>query len=211
MSAAAPVLPASGPKPDPDRIDQRVTLRGVGWEDYEAILRARGERGGVRVTFLEGVLELMSPSIFHESDKKKLARLVEAFAEETDVPLEGYGSWTVRKREAERGAEPDECYVLGSGDGEASERPQIAIEVVWTGGGIDKLEVWRGLGVPEVWFWQDGALAFFALRGDRYEKIPRSAMLAGLDPALVAECMGAPSQTEAVRTLRSRLRGQSKG
>jgi hypothetical protein len=28
--------------------------------------------------------------------------------------------------------------------------PDIAIEVVWTSGGIDKLEVYRGLDVPEV-------------------------------------------------------------
>ena len=45
-----------------------------------------------------------------------------------------------------RGVEPDECYCLGT----LAEIPDIAIEIALTSGGIDKLEVYRGLQVPEV-------------------------------------------------------------
>jgi len=67
------------------------------------------------------------------------------------VELEGYGSWTVRSEAADRGVEADECYLVGIREAEP-QRPDIAIEVIRTSGGIDKLEVYRGPEVPEVWF-----------------------------------------------------------
>jgi Uma2 family endonuclease len=191
--------------PDADRIDQRVTLHGITWDEYEAFLAMRGESSALRVTYLEGELEIMAPSRDHENLKTRLARLVEAWAEETDRPLEGAGSWTVRKRAKERGAEADECYfVLGERD----DRPDIAIEVVWTSGGISKLEVWRGLGVPEVWIWEKGALSFHILAGEHYVETSRSVLLPAFDPALIQECMRAASQTDAVKQLRSALRAR---
>jgi len=42
--------------------------------------------------------------------------------------------------------------------------PDIAIEVVLTSGGIEKLPVYAGLGVREVWFWEDDAFHLHALR-----------------------------------------------
>ena len=65
--------------------DQRVTLHGVSWEQYEAILAIRGESSGVRLTYLEGELELMSPSQPHEAIKTCIARLLEAWALEFDI------------------------------------------------------------------------------------------------------------------------------
>ena len=73
-------------------IDQRVCLHDISWEGYEAFLAMRGDQAGARVTYLQGELELMSPSINHELFKKMLARLVEAYAEERNIELNGYGS-----------------------------------------------------------------------------------------------------------------------
>src|SRR5262245_52321511 len=88
-------------------VDQRVILRNVSWSEYESVLAMRGESSAVRIAYLEGELELMSPSRDHETLKKKLARIVEAYAEELGLELEGYGSWTLKRKEHERGAEPD--------------------------------------------------------------------------------------------------------
>ena len=112
-----------------DAIDQRVRLHDVSWADYEALLRARGEQSGVRVSYLEGELELMTPSVDHESLKKRLARLIEAYAEEADIELEGFGSWTVKSEHKKRGVEADECYVIGPIT-EPPRIPDIAVEVV---------------------------------------------------------------------------------
>ncbi len=193
------------PELNPDRIDQRVTLHGVSWDAYEALLAARGESAGVRLTYLEGELELMTPSIDHEALKKRLARLLEAYAEECGIELEGYGSWTLRRAERARGVEPDECYVLGPRDPADLEVPDIAIEVVWTSGGLDKLEVYTGLGVREVWIWQEGTLTFHVLRGDAYMRVSSSEFLPDLDASVLASFMSGASQTQAVRNYRKAL------
>lgn len=101
-------------------------------------------------------------------------------------------------------AEANECYIVGPIT-ETPQRPGIAIEVVWTSGGIDKLEVYRGLGVAEVWIWQAGSLRFFLLQGDSYLPGTRSRLLADLGPDLIARCMAQGSQTQAVRTLHTAL------
>jgi Uma2 family endonuclease len=199
--------PAAQPIPLPsDSLDQRVCLHDIAWADYEALLAARGDQPGVRVTYLEGELELMTPSVHHESLKTRLARLLEAYAEAAGIPLEGFGSWTLKSQSERRGAEADECYVIGP-IATLPEMPDIAIEVVWTRGGIDKLEVYRGLGVREVWIWQDGTLRFYLLQEGAYLAGTRSGLLPDLDPGLIARCMDAPSQTQALKLLRAALRG----
>ena len=180
----------------------------MSWQDYEALRDMRGQSGAVRITYLEGELELMTPGGPHETQKKKLARLLEAWAEEERVVLEGFGSWTLDSREAERGAEADECYVVGRPDSDPSiDVPDFVIEVVVSSGGIDKLEVYCKLGVREVWFWQNQRLHFWALRGDSYVAVEQSGILQDLDVGLIERSMGEPSQTAAVAALRRALRG----
>lgn len=190
----------------PDLFDQRVYFHDVSWEDYERLVEMRGNDPGVRMTYLEGVLEIMTPSRPHERSKKRLARLIEAWSEELAVDLEGVGQWTLRRELEERGLEPDECYFVGADEPEA-DVPDLAIEVVWTSGGIDKLAVYAGLGVREVWFWMDGRLSFHALRDHGYEEISSSELLPELDPRLIGRLVNADTtQAQAVRDLRAVLR-----
>ena len=183
--------------------DQRVTLYDVSWADFELILMIRGDRAGVRMTYLNGVLELMSPSIDHEGIKKMIARLVETYALERDVPLNGFGSWTLRNALRARGLEPDECYSVGAS---RPTRPDLAIEVVWSHGGIDKLEVYRGLGVGEVWMWREGTIEVYVLSDEIYERRERSALFPDLDLVALARHIDVENQTEAIRRYRETLR-----
>lgn len=185
-------------------VDQRVTFRDLGWDDYEALLAMRGDRPVPRLAYLEGTIELMTPSRDHEILKKKLARLLEAYAEELGADLEGYGSWTIKRRERGRGIEPDECYSIG----QAGDVPDLAIEVIWTHGGLDKLEIYRRLGVREVWIWQEGAVTVHALRADSYVPLAVSEILPGVDVGLLGEMLEVPTQSAAVRALRTRLRSR---
>jgi Uma2 family endonuclease len=191
--AAAPPARAS---------DQRVTLNDVSWSDFELILQIRGDRAGVRMTYLNGVLELMSPSVDHEGIKKTIARLLEAYADEKGIPFNGFGSWTLNNPGRARALEPDECYSLSLG---RPTRPDLAIEVVWTSGGIDKLEVYRGLGVGEVWFWREGVIEVWSLEAERYERRERSVLLADLDLVELARHIDAENQTESVTRYRQTL------
>ncbi|MFC1642300.1 Uma2 family endonuclease, partial [Myxococcota bacterium] len=151
--------------------DRFVVLNGVEWKTYCAV-RELFDSPGIRMTYLRGALEIMSPSRRHEAYKTIIGRLIELFALERDVPLFGYGSTTFRKALAERGLEPDECYVVGR-EMSDDEYPDIALEVVLTSGGIQKLEVYRGLGVHEVWFWEQGQFRVFWLGDSGYEHLLR--------------------------------------
>src|SRR5262249_22995907 len=103
---------------DEDRLetatqDQRIVIFGVTWAQYVTVREALDEVGGLDMSYLDGVLELMSPSGRHELVGTMIGRLVEAWAEERDVPLNGYGTETLRKKLEDAGCEPDKCYFLG--------------------------------------------------------------------------------------------------
>jgi Uma2 family endonuclease len=133
--------------------DHVVLLSHVSWDDYERLLAMRGDHSAPRIAYLEGEAEIMSPCPTHEGIQSVIGRLVETYCLERNVPFSTYGSWTLKDQERERDAEPDECYVFGTGE---VDRPQLAIEVVWTHGRIDKLDIYRLLGVAEVWYWRKG-------------------------------------------------------
>lgn len=112
---------------DPARdIDQRVFLR-LSWPDFEQFLALRGDAAGTRITYLDGVLEIRSPSSVHEGIKKRLARLLELWAAQEGVDLAGYGSTTLKRKAGKAGVEPDECYLVGRS--EFSGPPDLAIEI----------------------------------------------------------------------------------
>jgi Uma2 family endonuclease len=185
--------------------DQRVIMHHIPWSHYEAELAVRGEKSVPRISFLRGTLELMSPSRDHERISEWIARLVEVFAEENGIELSPYGSWTLKHPEL-AGAEPDQCYIVG--EDLTKQRPDLAIEVVWTSGGIDKLEIYRWLGIEEVWFWVEDQITLHVLRGDRYERMSRSACLPGLDAALLCSYLDRPLLSVAKREYRAALRGR---
>jgi Uma2 family endonuclease len=196
MVAAASTGTPVARRTDPEDRDQRVILHGVTWTDYEILLAIRGDRAGVRIAYLEGDVELMSPSRSHEGIKTTIARILEAYALERGFLFEGYGSWTLKNAPKERGLEPDECYILTDIH---QDRPDLAIEVIWTPGGLDKLDIYGGLGIGEVWIWRDGAIEVHLLRGGEYTRAERSALLPNVDLALLARCLEQPTQTDAVR------------
>jgi Uma2 family endonuclease len=187
--------------------DGVVVLQGATWADFQRVMEIRGDHSAPRFAYLEGRLEIMAPSRSHESIKSMIGCLIEAWCFERGLGITPYGSWTLEDKATERGAEPDECYVVG--DVEDPERPDLAIEVVWTSGRIDKLEIYRKLRVREVWFWRDGKLDLFALRGDRYEAITGSEVLVGIDHAQLLEFLDVRPMTRAVLDYRRALRGEA--
>jgi Uma2 family endonuclease len=192
------------PEPPHEETDQRIFLHGRTWSEFEILLAVRGDRAGVRMFYLDGEIELMSPSGSHEGVKKTLARLVEAYADERGLEFNGFGSWTLKNAPKERGAEPDECYVIGATH---KEKPDLAIEVIWTSGGLDKLAIYAGLGVRELWVWKrPGTILVYSLRGEAYETVSRSELLPEIDLVALAGCIAMPSQSQAVRAYRESLR-----
>jgi hypothetical protein len=96
------------------------------------------------------------------------------------------------------------CYVFGDSSAAAGEerRPQLAIEVVWTAGRIDTLDIYRKLGVAEVWYWRRGRIQPYALRGERYLPVDRSEVLPGLELELLTAYIESPTTFDAIRGYR---------
>jgi Uma2 family endonuclease len=189
--------------------EPRFLLQGVPWWTYVALRDALEDHAGLKLTYLEGTLELMSPSILHEDAKKIIARLLEAWATENRIDLRGFGSTTFRREARQRGLEPDECYKLGKLSEDAV--PDIAIEVVVSSGTIDKMAVYAGLGVPEVWVWRPSPAAIVVnhLIDGAYQLRARSAVLPALDLAELARFVQpGENQTELVRAYQAVLRAR---
>ncbi len=77
------------------------------------------------------------------------------------------------------------------------EIPDIAIEVVFTSGGVNKLEKYRRWGVPEVWFYQARQLFIYHLRSAGYEQVSSSELLPELNLDLFVRCLNMPDQYDA--------------
>ena len=165
-----------------DREEKYITS-GVTWHAYDSLLLALGNSSSYRVSYLLETLEIMSPSRSHELDKKAIARLLEAYLEEKRIRFWGLGSTTLKNKDKQAGKEPDECYCIGTD----KEIPDLAIEVVYTSGGVDTLKVYQRLGVGEVWIWQNRELKVYCLQGDNYQQQQQSKLLPDLDLTLFAQ------------------------
>jgi Uma2 family endonuclease len=190
--------------PAPDQ-DQRVLMHGMSWWQFETILAARGDNPVPRIAYLEGTVELMSPSRRHEGKKSLFGMLIEAYCFEKGVRFEPMASTTLKNAAVERGAEPDESYAFRAG----AEVPDLAIEVVYTSGGLNKRAIYRGLGVREVWFWMHDHLEAYALEEGDYVRIDDSRVLPGIPLPLIDALARTDDAYDAVQSFRAQLGGDT--
>ncbi len=185
------------PTRDPGEV--RMVVHGVTWKDY-VIAREALDGPGLRMAFCEGELELMSPLRPHEEWKTNIARLVELWALDRDVPLYGYGSTTFKNAARERGVEPDECYCVAA---EMREWPQIVVEVVHTHPfAIDRRRLYSALGAPELWIFEGGAFSLWRHDGSAYHRVDRSVLLPNLDFERLAHFVVRTDQPQALKEWR---------
>jgi len=194
-----------------DDPEERHTKTGVSWLHYEALLVKLEDNSHYRINYLDGVLEIVSPSFRHEEIKRRLAALVDTYLDEREIKYTPMGSPTIKNRFKNAGAEPDECYCIR----EKKDIPDLAIEVIITSGSIDKLETYRRLGIAEVWFWETNRLKLYHLREETplkflethgYEQIMSSEILPELNISLLEECTLISDHVQAKREFKERLR-----
>ena len=123
---------------------------------------------------------------------------------EKGIDLYGGGSATYRLEARARGLEPDESYCLDH----RKKFPDLAIEVILTSGGIDKLKIYQGLGIGEVWFWQNGKFTLYELINSEegYRGVIQSQLLSGLDLEQLAHFVKPNQEPEMVRNYQKQLR-----
>lgn len=183
--------------------DQRLTMPGsYDWQQFEALENLLAESTGLRITYLDGAIELMTVGEPHELIKKSLAILLELYFSIMGIEFIPVGNATRRSEAKGVSFEPDESYYLH----EQKANPDLAIEVIFTSGNLQKLEKYRRFQIPEVWLWENAQLKVYALVDDAYQEMDRSQLLPELDLALLVRCVQMPSRLEAMRLFRDGVR-----
>ncbi|MBD2076571.1 Uma2 family endonuclease [Phormidium sp. FACHB-592] len=176
--------------------EQRLLLPGWhSWQEFKAIQTLMEEVPGVRLTYLDGFIELMTIGEPHELLKKAISILLEVYFFEMGIEFVPVGSATREVEGQKVSFEPDESYYIG-GKG-SKEHPDLAIEVIITSGNIKKLAKYKRLEISEVWFWEDNSLSLYRWREQDYEAISRSEFLPKLNIDLLVRCVLMPSRLEA--------------
>jgi Uma2 family endonuclease len=193
-------------KPIPKTTDQLIVVRGD-WAKFKLIQQGCAESPGIRVSYFDGTIEIVMPSRPHEVFSGAFHLLLSLYLAHLDIECLATGS-ADQEVEGTAAAQPDQSYCI---DG-IKPIPDLSIEVVFSSGGINKLARYRAIGVPEVWFWEDGVLALYHLRPSGYEQIERSELpgLKDLDLNVFKRCLliGETSTTNAIKEFSSYLQRQ---
>jgi Uma2 family endonuclease len=197
---------------------------GVPYDWYVA-LRDDPRNGHLRMTYSDGVLEVMSPEYAHEGDADRIGLIVRAVASAFGIECLGARCTTFRRGQARtkrgHGKEPDTSFYLanapavrnkGTIDLEVDPPPDLWVEVDNRVSSRGRLPVYAALGLPEVWRLRTrrGTLWFGRLENGTYVDIPESVSLPMVTPALVLALLDrarqAPGETSWNDEMRDWLR-----
>jgi Uma2 family endonuclease len=174
--------------------DAEVKLHNISWDAYEELLEQVGEASGLRISYDEGTLRIITLSTEHEKYATFFEKLTAIISLRLRLNIVSFGSATMRKRRKERGNEPDACFYVQSAplignriklDFTKDPPPDIAVEVDVHHGSQDKLSIYAGLGVPEVWRYDGERLKISVLENSNYVEAEQSRAL----PVLTAELL----------------------
>jgi len=153
---------------------QSTVLHDVEWQQFESILQDLGDKRSSRIAYLNGVLEIVMPLPEHEKIKVLISYFVQVLMDELGIDFEGFGSTTFKRVDKLAGLEPDDCFYIQNNvamrgirklDMTIDPPPDLAIEVDVTS--KTKFDVYRILGVPELWLY-DQSLKIYILRDGEY-------------------------------------------
>ncbi len=166
------------------------------WEQFKHLQKCFEDSSGTRLSYYQGIIEILMPGTAHELFKSVLGFLIETFLFYRRIEFEPNGSATQETADS-AAIEPDESYKI--------QGLKLAVEVNFTSGSIAKLKLYKALGVNEVWVWEDGVLEVYHLERNDYRKVNRSQIpaLSKLNLAVLSECIliGETSRIEAGQKL----------
>ena len=201
----------------PERL---VILEGVTWDTYERLITEHGERCGTRFTYDEGVLQIMVVSSRHERPNRTIAALVEILAEEWGVDIARLGSMTFKRKDLQKGFEPDSCFYIQHADAVSGREeidlkvdppPDLTIEVDITRDSLNRFPIFAAVGIREVWRFDGTKVMFYQLESKRYVETPNSLAFPALSDEIATRFMEQSQKLKStawLRKVRSSARGQ---
>lgn len=155
----------------------RVILENISWQTYETILAEIGNHRTNRLAYDQGILEIMTPLMPHEYNNRLLEHLVFALAEELKLNLKSTGSITCKRQGLSRGVEPDSSFYIQNEplvrnkqnlDLNQDPPPDLVIEVDYKSASVDRMPIYRDLGVPEIWRYDQPVMEIYQLQAGVY-------------------------------------------
>jgi Uma2 family endonuclease len=203
--------------------ERSVLMDDVSWDYYTHTLDELGPTRGFRVIYYQGSMEIVTTSPKHERVRKMIARLLELYALEADIPITGLGMLTLRRKKLRVGLEPDECYYIetpppppieGEIDLMVYGSPDLAIEVEISKGVIPKMPVYQALKVAEIWRYSSaGVTPFLLTSGGEYKPSKKSLAFPKLDlihfSGFVAQALNG-TEHKALKALQAWVRASAK-
>ncbi|MEY2831421.1 MAG: hypothetical protein RLZZ574_679 [Cyanobacteriota bacterium] len=161
--------------------DKLFICSNTSWEEYEAVLQQKANSSAYRISFLNDVLKIMSPSRNHEIIKDFIYLLIVSYCDAIELDYYPLGSTTLKQKDKSVGKEPDTSFCFNS----LKQIPDLAVEVIFSSGSVEDLEKYQKLGVKEVWFWINNKLEIYVLIDDTYQQQNSSYNLADLNRKLL--------------------------
>lgn len=198
-----------------------LTLYGISWETYEDLLEAVGETPALRISYNEGVVQIMTISFEHEFFAECISQLVGLVRSVLRIKILFFGRATMKKQEKLKGAEPDACFYVKSAaaignkiriDLNSDPPPDIVVETDIHHDSLSKLPIYAALGVPEVWRFDGKALTIHRLDDGQYAEAVRSEQLPILSGEILTRFLAraqSEDQDEALRAFEDWLREQA--
>jgi Uma2 family endonuclease len=175
-----------------------LVLEGITWEQYEELLQDLEDRPGVRVTYDQGRLEIVTTSAGHEAWKEFVLSLVRILSEELEIDLESRGGTTEKRKRDAKGTEPDTCFylthaarVIGKDeiDLNVDPPPDIVVEIDKSNQSLNKFPIYAAFGVPEIWRYvgKRKRAEFYELLKNSYVEIAASRFFPILTSGVLAD------------------------
>jgi len=197
-------------------------LQDVPWEAYEQLLEDLPDRPGVRITYDQGKVEIMSPLRKHEKCKDFVGDLIKALADELDRSIESSGSTTWKRKNDAKGTEPDLCFHIANAERVIGKHeldltvdppPDLAVEIDVTNESFSKFPIYATFGVPEIWRYIDKrkSVVMYELRDNAYMEIQASRSFPVVTPEALARFIEqghAEGRKKALGAFRHWLRSQ---
>ncbi|MBW4431299.1 MAG: Uma2 family endonuclease [Pelatocladus maniniholoensis HA4357-MV3] len=166
-----------------------VVLKNISWQTFETIIADMGEDRTSRLTYDQGILEIMTPLLPHEYWNRLIERLIFVLGEELNLEIFPAGSTTLKRKDLLRGAEPDSSYYIQNEarvrnkseiDLNSDPPPDLVVEIDLTSSSLDKLQIYASLGVSELWRYEEGVLRIYQLQQGQYVECSDSSTFAKL-------------------------------
>lgn len=176
--------------------DTVVIFHNATWEDYEELLAQVGEASGLRISFNDGTLKVMTLSHEHEKYAEFIKRLVSTLSFRLRIDILFFGSATMRKRKKTKGNEPDASFYVQTAatignrihlDLAVDPPPDVMVEVDIHHDSRDNYPIYAALGVPEIWRYDGQEMTILHLQETDYISTENSQALPMLTSQVLTE------------------------